>query len=210
MNHVIEILTIGLLGFLAGFCGLHLSKHIQTEDGEFYDFSTFSKWLGGSISGVLSISCFIVSEDLKSFLFLIPIFILFSIQMVIDINYHELADEWNLLLFFLVGINFLFTHRVYQLSHLVSFGFIVIWFGMLWLFTNGLGMGDLKFMIATSLLLTLPDIFPFVIITFGIASICGFANIILSKKVFKRTGWKQEFAFGPFLVIGMSTILLTR
>lgn len=210
MNHVLETLTIGLIGFVSGFYGLHLSKHIQTEEGEYYDFSTFNKWIGGSISGILSISCFIITDDLKQIMFFIPIFILFSIQMVIDAKYQELANEWNLLLFLIVGMNFLFIDKSVQLSHLLSFCFIVLWFGFIWLFTNGLGMGDLKFMIATSLLLELSDVLSFVIITFGIASIYGLVYMILSKRLFKQNGWKQEFAFGPFLVIGISTIMLTH
>lgn len=208
MNVAITTFNIGILGYIAGAYGLRQSHSIKTDFGENYHFLVDKIWLSGFLSGFLSMCAYLFIKEPIHYALTVPILVLFSCQFIIDATYHELADEWNGLLFMLSILN-LFIFKPEELSfHLLAFGFLTLFFFLLWLFTDGLGFGDVKFVAGTSLLLTFGNSLTFLIVSLGLASFYGIIRLILTNSIFKKKGWKEEFAFGPFLIIGMTALIL--
>lgn len=78
-------------------------------------------------------------------------------------------------------------------------------FGLLWYFTkgNGMGLGDVKLMVPIALLVGWPMIVLQVFLAFVIGAAVGVLLITLKKKQFG-----QHLPFGPFLIISTFIVLL--
>lgn len=184
------------------------SEKIKSDEGDLYRFSILLKGLSLFLASSFVIYHYFLQGKSLSLPGII-ILSLLSVQFVIDLKYKELANEWNAIL----GVVSLFYVTVLDFenikTHLIAWLILGLFFSVLWLFTNGLGFGDVKLILATGVLLTVQSVIPFLILSFGLASVYGIGVMItsqLSKKETKEPALKREFAFGPFIIIALILI----
>lgn len=151
----------------------------------------------------------------------ISVFSIFILIWLIDFRLNIIPDELNIFIF-LLGIILIFTKRFYGefgvfagsfvggpaalfgfrgnifINYSVALIFTILFFGLIILISRGkgMGLGDLKFMAALSLVFGWPDILfitAFSFITGGVLS----SFLLLMKK--KRM--KDAVPFGPFIVV---------
>lgn len=208
---MIELLTYDVILFLGSIGLLYVSQRIQSENGFAYAFTRREHLFTGGISVLFGTLLFQHREALggmDALPYLAPLVCLFAVQFMIDINYQELADEWNILigvasLFYVLYFpDGLFGFRIWSVALLTLFFFMV------WFLIGGLGLGDVKFLFAAGILLSVWEAPQYIFISFGMGFIYGMWQLIASGMLFKREGWKREFAFGPFLIIGMVLMLI--
>ncbi|MCR4275417.1 MAG: prepilin peptidase [Candidatus Wolfebacteria bacterium] len=157
------------------------------------------------------------------------IFLIFLLISIIDFRHYIIPDQLNLSLAF-IGFFFLILNQftnlpISQLTNPVSFlgyygalinPFSNIWvnhffaafiamffFGAIILLTRGKGMGwgDFKLAGALGLIFGWPDILIAVMLSFVIGSIISIVLMLKRKKTMK-----DAVPFGPFLVIGATTV----
>lgn len=205
---MLKVVLISLIGSLLAWVGIPCSETIQTEGGDYYHFEPSEHFLIALLAGVMS--GFVALKGLAwlKALHLLGIVILFSYQFVIDLKYRELADEWNAFLGCFTLSYLHIAHPTELKNHLIAGLIVSSAFFLLWMFTNGMGFGDVKFLFATGMLLSVRTLFPYLIIVFGLSTLFGLLHILLLKIQKKNVTLKQEFAFGPFLIIGMVMIVI--
>lgn len=197
-EQVIIAILLSALSALFGGWLIHYSETIKTEEGELYRFS--KRWKGFVVLLSAGISAYLVftASHWVGAVVLAGIASLFATQFAIDLKYMELANEWNLLLGIL-SVAYLVIKQPESLkAHLLAWLILVVLFFLWWAFLGGLGFGDVKFLLATGFLLTMDQLLIYLAIALFIAVIFGLLLMIVKKK-----GLKTEFAFGPFLIIGM-------
>lgn len=76
---------------------------------------------------------------------------------------------------------------------------IALFFSAIWLITKGrgMGLGDAKLVFATSVILGFPESIVAMLLAFWIGAAAGILLII-----FRLKSWKNEIAFGPYILIG--------
>lgn len=191
----------GLLAGILGYGFLKASTRIQSEEGDYYEFSDALVGLTIVLSLLFSI---LLTDDVFSMtnLLWIGMSSLLAIQFILDMKYMELANEWNSLLS-IIGIPLLLFQETNLIDHLWAWGILSLFFGLWWAFTNGLGFGDVKLILSTSYLLTVDQVLPYLSSVLFLGVILGVAIAI-----FKKDGLKTRFAFGPVLIIGLVLMLI--
>ena len=158
----------------------------------------------------------------------ISIFLVFILIWVIDYKFYIIPDELNVFLV-VFGILLIAENAFYKyfsqfgegsfigsfsmlfgmreniwLNHLLGavIGAAVI--GLIILFSRGkgMGLGDLKFITALGLIFGWPDIVMILMFSFIIGSIFGIYLLIRKVK-----GFKDFVPFGPFLILGVLTLM---
>lgn len=189
---------IGAVAFLA------LSQQIRTFEGELYAFDHKQFLFTGGLAVLMGTFLLHFQEHLphgmNQVLFLLPLVSLFSVQWMIDLKYHELADEWNVLLFLIsLGQLFLFPTASFP-YHIWTVAILTGAFFLVWFFFGGMGLGDVKFLFATGLLFPAWDIPSFLMLSFTLALLVTFMGMIVDGNLFKKGNMNREFAFGPYLI----------
>jgi leader peptidase (prepilin peptidase)/N-methyltransferase len=123
---------------------------------------------------------------------------------VFDFRYHRLPNPFT---YSMIAISFLGAAFAAGLSNdwpgfvlalglnagLTLLGFLLFWFG-------GLGLGDVKYLVATNQVLGF--LAPELVLIALIVAVCSAAIVGVALLAIKRLGIKDRIAFGPFLVLG--------
>lgn len=203
-THNMLVLAAGLLSIALSWVWIKKSEQIRSDDGELYAFSSGWKGLGLLLGFAMAIRLTYLTNSVWGGFVLIGIASLFATQFIIDLKYQELANEWNIMLGGLSVLYLLIKQPDNLKSHVVAWIIITSFFFCWWAFSNGLGFGDVKFIFATGFLLTTSQLLVYLSLTLSIAIVYGLGVMLLTKK-----GLKTEFAFGPFLIIGMLLVGIT-
>lgn len=203
-THNMLLLMAGLISIALSGIWIKKSEHIRSDEGELYAFSSGWKGLGLLLGFAMAVRLTYPTSNVWGGLILIGIASLFATQFIIDMKYQELANEWNILLGGLSVMYLLVKQPDNLSSHIVAWLILTTFFFCWWAFSNGLGFGDVKFIFATGFLLTTSQLLTYLSLTLSIAIVYGLGVMLLTKK-----GLKTEFAFGPFLVIGMLLVGIT-
>ena len=126
---------------------------------------------------------------------LVTVLVIFGILLlisIVDFKIHMIPDQLNMLLF-LAGIWSSFVFGIFVVS--IPFFIIAV------LSSGGLGGGDIKLMAASGVLLGVTgNVFA---ACFGLL-LGGFCGLFLLLT--KRIGYKECFALGPFLCLGIAIV----
>ena len=180
------------------------TKKIPTSEGEMYEVSLKETLINIALlllTWLFVYGSYHVTSIPIQFVFpvLLPILI---IQSFIDLKYMELADEWNLLLGFSV-LFFLFTFypQSWIFDGAIATVILFVVFFAAWFFTDGLGLGDVKFIAAAGWLIGTWNILSYLLIALSTAVL--FAFVILIQNFIKTKKWtmKEHFPFGPHLIL---------
>lgn len=120
-----------------------------------------------------------------------------------DYEHGFIPDRYNIALLVFGALATSFDKYVSWKSHLIGFGFALIFFLLLYGFARlvfkreGLGLGDVKFAAVSGLALGIKASF-FGILIAGISAAIILPILVVKLKKDKRT----EFPFGPFLAVG--------
>lgn len=193
-----------LLCFIGATSVLGLSQQIKTFEGEFYAFDRKQFLFTGGLATLMGLFLCTYQTLLPygktQVLFLLPLICFFSVQWMIDLKYHELADEWNALLF-LISLGHLVLFPTTSLPyHIWTVAILTGAFFLVWFFFGGMGLGDVKFLFATGLLFPAWDIPSFLMLSFTLALLVTFMGVIVDGSLFKKGNMNREFAFGPYLI----------
>lgn len=191
----------GLSAFILGWQGMVQSEKIKSDDGEWYRFSPSYKLGTAILSCVMTTRLTYVAPSKIEWLLLLVIGVLLSLQCMIDFKYQELANEWSLGLAIASIALMVFQGQSLWGTRLISWLVLTTFFFLWWAFSSGLGFGDVKLIAATSFLLTTDQIIPYLITVLSVAILYGVGVMVIKKK-----GLKTEFAFGPFLILGLLLI----
>lgn len=203
-THNILVLMAGLISVVLSGYWIRKSESIRSDQEEFYAFTNSWRRFGLLLGFVIAVRLTYPVNSIWGGFILVGIASLFATQFIIDMKYQELANEWNILLGGLSVMYLLVKQPDNLLSHIVAWLILTILFFCWWAFSNGLGFGDVKFIFATGFLLTTNQLLPYLSLTLFIATVYGVGIMLLTKK-----GLKAEFAFGPFLVVGMLLVGIT-
>ena len=134
---------------------------------------------------------------------------LFSTLLVIfvaDLKYHIIPDSMQILLLVFSVILSVGTGRDLSLLNILVSGAIImspILFLFLITLGRGMGFGDVKFAFTMGVLLGTVGGIIALYIAFVTGAVVGVFLMLMKKR-----GMKSKIAFGPFLVIGLVTVLL--
>lgn len=195
---MIWTITAGITAFILAWGGITYSERIKTDEGDLYHFPTRVKWLTALLSAGMTVRLTHNVPSRVEWLLFISIGVLLSMQFVIDFKYKELANEWNVALAISSLFLVLFQGKELFQTRLMAWGILTVFFFGWWVFSTGLGFGDVKLIAATSFLLTGSQVMPYLVLVLSLAILFG-----LSVMVIQRKGLKTEFAFGPFLILGI-------
>ncbi len=168
---------------------------------------------------------FLIKPTLFNFYFVTSIWILILLTLVlitlIDLKLQIIPNETlifililgivlNIFMFiqkpmeiqsFILSYSLLFGFKEnFLINKLISIGFALIFFSSLIIITfgKGIGVGDLKLMIALSIIVNWPDILLISILSFLIGAIFGLFFIVTKRKTIK-----SAIPFGPFISIAV-------
>ena len=134
------------------------------------------------------------------------IFSSFLVMFVTDIKYQIIPDSMVIasLLSSLAWVWFGLPHGEF-LSHILSAMGSCLLFFALWLITKkrGMGLGDVKLSFVLGILLGYPQIVMALYVAFLTGALAGVILILRGAKTLK-----SKIAFGPFLIIGTTAIIL--
>lgn len=208
---MIELLTYSIALFLGSIGLLYISQRINASNGFAYEFDRNEHLFTGGLGVLFGTFLFLHQDALggvEALPYLAPLIVLFATQFTMDIKYLELADEWNVL----IGVTTLFYVLYFPEGmfgfRLWSVAMLTFIFFLMWFLTGGLGLGDVKFIFAAGALLPISDVPRYISIAFGMAIVYAFLKKAKHNMLFKREGRNQEFAFGPFLILGMVLMLV--
>ena len=177
-----------------------MAEQIKTEEGWYYEFKnnefSFTVIVNLMLYTILSkLSLGLVDGNL--WILLIP---LLTVQVAIDRKYMELADEFTVMILALGLWNLVYYHFDNYLSTgLVTLGIFILFF-LFWLFSDGLGYGDVKLVAALGwFFLTGMQGISFIYFACISGAISGVWMLIQSFFI-KEKNRPSEFAFGPYLV----------
>lgn len=180
------------------------SERIKSDEGELYAFPTHWRLFGAGVGFLIALHLIHSTTNNVHVVLLTAIASLLATQFVIDLKYQELANEWNVLLG-VFSISYLIVKQPENTkSHLIAWIALTLLFSFWWAFSNGLGFGDVKLIFATGFLLQTHQVIPYLTSTLLLATMYGLGVMFVTKK-----GLKTEFAFGPFLIIGMLIVGIT-
>ena len=149
---------------------------------------------------LLNINSSITRLSTLCFLLVVIISSCLSISTVIDILYHELPDEMNLLIL----ISMLPIAIYFYNGHSLITGLIVfVGYFLLASFRDDFGMGDAKFAFATGIGIRFALMFKFVYMSFLLASVFAVILICVDKFILKKNVnvLRKEMAFGPYIAL---------
>ena len=123
-----------------------------------------------------------------------------------DLKYHIIPDSMQILLFafsFLLVVSFGLTPQLF-LDHVIGAFVVITPILFLFLITKGRGMGfgDVKLAFSMGFLLG-----PLGGLTALYIAFVGGAVVGICLRIAGKRGWKSKIAFGPFLIIGLITML---
>ena len=193
----------------AGSLGcLKATTQIPDEQGRNYQFSKETAAFTGLLAMALTLVPYLFGDFIIPIAYWTPFTWFLSVQFMVDVFYHELADEWNgvlgalslmcLFLFFPVGV--WWSHAI------ATFLIFSLFFGVWWT-TNSLGFGDVKFLAATGWLLPLEGVLPFLFVASLSGSVYGLVKVTTMGNPFKKENRNLELAFGPHLILGLVAAL---
>lgn len=197
--------------FFAGFIGICISLsallykkvNVDTEDLSiaFLDLITdrsakniFLLLFGGSFS-VLGIWYYELSVQWVFFLVLYTILLMISI---IDYQTMTIPQELNFSLFLLGLISLCFISESSILSRIGGMACITVPMFLIWYFTGGFGLGDVKLMLGAGLLLGMERVFTAFCIGIVLAGIYVAIGLLKGE-----LAGKSQFPCGPFLCFGI-------
>lgn len=212
-----SVITTGILSAVL----LYGSRLITTEgndiflEGVNYDFLPKDYIYTFTTSGLLSMFTILIIPLLNnqtpdfhwSGILLIA---LLTAQTVIDSKYHELADEWNVLITIMTMI------YVNQSSNISAQSIIVaclafLFFALSTIFFSSPGFGDAKLVFSAGLLIgSYMNLYNFLLISIGLAAIINVFSFVVSV-IRKDKTWCDfkdvRFPFGPYLVLGFLLLI---
>jgi len=152
-----------------------------------------------SLTGLLFVLSFLHFGITIDLVIALPLTLLLIVIAMIDIDTMEIYDRFQILLFILAISNILLS-PLPIMDHLIGFFIISFPFYIIALLTNGMGGGDIKLIAIGGLFLG----YQATLVAFFVASLLGSIYAIYLMLI-KKSSRKTQFAFGPFLCIGIIT-----
>lgn len=197
------------IAFGGGVACLKATTRIPDEQGRNYSFSNEAAAFAGFFAMALTLIPYLLGDFVLPIAYWTPFTWFLSAQFMVDIFYHELADEWNGVLgvLSLMCLFVFFPAGIWWSHALATLAIFTVFFAIWWM-TNSVGFGDVKFLAAVGWLLPLAGVLPFLLIASLSGSIYGLLKVTATGNPFKKENRNQELAFGPHLILGLFATLL--